>query len=518
MHEKIGSLGHRLLSGSVLRMIQLFAAAVVSLFLMPFIVHHIGDRLYGFWSLVAAFIGYYGLLDLALGSAVSQHICVALGRGDHSESRGIFNAALRIDLLLGGIALLATALLVVAVPWFSKDPADTSLFQWIIAILGVNTALSLPVKAYGGVLDAELRFDIQSGLGFLHLALRTGLIVGTLLAGGGLLALAWVTLASSLPGMALQIWFARREAPWARIEAAPIRPERMKSLFSYSAYTGAGCIADILRFQIDPLVISGFLGLGAVTHYKVASVFTTYFTEAVIRSVGPCQQVLSRLHGAKDRAGLERVFYFATKASLCISVLICAGLIFWGKSFIFRWMGPQYVDAYWPSVALALAVLLDVGQNPSISLLYATRNHKFYAFVNVAEGILNLLISLALVRPLGILGVALGTLIAAFLIRMVAQPLFVCRATDLPFGHYMKFLGSNLLRCAALMGVAIAAASWGLKPNFVSLISSAICATAIYAAGCWFFVFTSGERAQLLAAMTKAGRKGIEPAGLAQAI
>jgi len=518
MDEKLGTFGHRLLSGSVLRMIQLFAAAAVSLFLMPFIVHHIGDRLYGFWSLAAAFVGYYGLLDIALGSAVSQHICVAIGRGDQSECRGIFNAALRINLLLGGIVLLATVALVFAAPWFSQDPADAALFQKVIAILGVNAALSFPVKAYGGVLDAELRFDIQSCLGFLSLALRTGLTVWALLAGGGLLALAWVTLGASLPGMALQVWFARREALWARIDGSPIEPQRMKSLFSYSAYTAAGCVADILRFQIDPLVISGFLGLVAVTHYRVASVFISYFAQAVIRSVGPCQQILSRLHGAKDRDGLEKVFFFATKASLCISVFICAALIFWGKSFITRWMGPQYEDAYWPSVVLSLAVLLDVGQNPSISLLYATRNHRFYAYVNVAEGILNLLFSLALVRPFGLLGVALGTLIAAFLIRVVVQPFFVCRATDLPFGHYMSFLGNNLLRCGGLMGAAIALSAWGLKPDYVALVSSGICATAIYAVGSWLIVFTPLERSVLLAAITRSSRKRIEPAGLAQAI
>src|SRR3972149_3963665 len=119
MSEKLSTFGHQMLSGSVLRMIQLFAAAAVSLFLMPFIVHHIGDRLYGFWSLAAAFVGYYGVLDFALGSAVSQYICVAIGRDDQAECRRVFNSALRINLLLGGVVLLATAVLAVAAPWFS---------------------------------------------------------------------------------------------------------------------------------------------------------------------------------------------------------------------------------------------------------------------------------------------------------------------------------------------------------------------------------------------------------------
>ena len=517
MSEKLSNVGHQVLSGSVLRTIQLFVAAGVALFLMPFTVHHIGDRLYGFWSLAAAFVGYYGVLDIALGSAVSQYICVAIGRGDQTECRKVFNAALRINLILGGIALLATGVLLLAAPWFARDAADAALFRMVIAILGVNVAITFPAKAFGGVLDAELRFDLQSWLGFLTLALRTGLTVWALLAGGGLLALAWVTLLSSLPQIALQMWFARRQATWARIGGPSIESGQLKSMFSYSAYTGAGCLADTLRFQVDPLVISGFVGLAAVTHYRVASLFINYFVNTVIRLIGPCRQVFSRLHGSRDQKGLEKVFFFATKASICMSVFVGLSLVFWGRPFIARWMGPAYSDAYWPLVILSLAVMLDVGQNPSVSLLYATEKHRFYTYVNAADGVLNLAFSLALARPLGIVGVALGTLIAAVLIRVIAQPLYMCKATGLPFGSYLRFLGSNLARCGCVMGVAVAVSAWGLKPDYVAIVGSAICATAVYALGCWLVVFTPRERAHLWTAVTGAGRKQVEPAGLAQA-
>jgi O-antigen/teichoic acid export membrane protein len=114
MPGKSSSKGRKLLSGSALRLANLVVAAICSLFLMPFIVHHLGDRVYGFWSLAAGFIGYYGLLDLGLSGAVSQHICVAIGRGDPAECRTVFNTALRIQSLLGCVALLVTVLIAAA--------------------------------------------------------------------------------------------------------------------------------------------------------------------------------------------------------------------------------------------------------------------------------------------------------------------------------------------------------------------------------------------------------------------
>jgi len=518
MTGKSSSTGRRLLSASVLRLGNLIVAAVVSLFLMPFIVHHLGDRLYGFWSLATAYIGYYGLLDLGLSSAVSQYICMAIGRNDRAECGNVFNVALRIQSLFAGVALLATGTIAAAAPWFCRNPADAALFWRVIVILGVNAAIGFPVRVYQGVLDAELRFDIQSWLTTLGLALRTGLIVWAILAGGGLLALAWMTLLATLPVVALQIWLARREAPWARIDKMLIKRKSVKGLFPYSFYTLLASIADTLRFQIDPLVITGFVGLVAVTHYRVASVFMRYYIDAVYSSIGAFQQVLSRLHGAGDRTGVERVFLFATKVSICISVFIGVSLILWGKPFISRWMGAKYEDAYGPMVALSLAVLLDVVQSPSINLLYATINHRFYAYANWAEGIINLLFSLALARPLGILGVALGTLIGALVVRVGVQPWWVCKAVGLDYGRYMRFLARNLVRCGCLTGAAMAISAWGLKPSYSHMVTSAICATAGYAAGSWFLVFSGSERQQLQAAIANRNQKGLELAAVVAAL
>lgn len=508
--RKSVSVAHRLVSGSVLRVVSLAVSAVCSFLLMPFVVHHLGDRLYGFWSLASVFIGYYSLLDLGLSSAVSQYVCIAIGKNDLRECRSVFNTAIRIQLILGAIALVATFAIAAMTPLFTHVVADAHLFREVVIILGFNAAFNFPVKVYGGVLDAEYRFDINASLAILGAVLRTGLILWAILAGGSLLALAWMTFLASLPVAALQIWFGKREASWARIDARH-QARRVRSLFSYSIYTFLSYLADILRFQVDPLVISGFIGLAAVTHYRVGSVFSQqYFLQTVVLSVGILGPVLSRLHGAGEQSRIEAVFFFGTKVSAWVSVFLCFGLIGWGKPFIARWMGPNYLDAYWPLVILALSVLLDVCQRTSIDLLYAAFNHRFYTYLNWIEGVLNLTFSLFLARPLGIVGVALGSLIAAFLIRVLVQPWWVCKVSEIDYLRYMRFWGRIILSCTALMGVAIAASSWGLQPSYPYLILSVLVATVIYATGSWLIVFNQSEKERLLAAITNRSGYGVD--------
>ena len=513
------SISRRLLSASVLRVANLFATAMASFFVMPFLVHHLGDRTYGFWSLATVFVGYYNLLDVGLSIAVSQHMSVAIGRKDASECRAVFNTALRVQSVLGAIALLATVVIAVAVPSIGHAHSDAQLFRNVILILGTTTALGFPARVYGGVLEAELRFDIRAWLGLLVLALRTGLSVWVVVTGHGLLLLAWAMVIPSIPDMVLQVLLARRAVRWARIDHVSVGSQRTKSIVSYSAYTTVAYIADILRFQIDPLVISSLIGLAAVTHYRVAGALAQYHLQMVIMAVGMLWPILSRLHGAGDQSRVEEVFFSGTKLSCCLSVFICVALIAWGKVFIARWMGPRYEDGYLPLVALSIAVFLDVGQKPSIDILYATFKNRVYMCINWVEGILNLAFSLALARPLGIFGVALGTLIGAFVVRIMLQPWWVCKVTGFHYAGYMRFFGKNLLRCTCLAGVAVVTAAWGLRPSYLWLVSSAVFATAVYAAGSWLVILNRRERELILGALRKThGRKQSELAPFAAAI
>ena len=59
---------------------------------------------------------------------------------------------------------VVTAIIVAATPWHSPNPADARLFQEVIAILGVNAAIGMPVRAYNVDLFTKFRFDIQSWL------------------------------------------------------------------------------------------------------------------------------------------------------------------------------------------------------------------------------------------------------------------------------------------------------------------------------------------------------------------
>src|SRR5437588_11948842 len=92
----------KLITGSATRVLNTIATAIVAMLITPFVVHVLGDRMYGIWTLVATFVGYYGLLELGLSQAITRYLSRSLGSVDPEECNRVFNTSLRIYLALGG--------------------------------------------------------------------------------------------------------------------------------------------------------------------------------------------------------------------------------------------------------------------------------------------------------------------------------------------------------------------------------------------------------------------------------
>ena len=482
-------------------MMKLAFQISISFFMLPFIVYHLGDRMFGLWTLVGTFFGYYGLLDAGLSSAASRYLAEAIGAGNDKEFNEIFNTVLFIFVGIGLVALVIAFILAYLAPMFFNKAEDAQLFYEIVLILGINIAIDFPLRVFRESLQAKLRFDILTITEILTMLIRTGLIVFYLMQGYGILAMAWITIISALPQKVMVVYFSRKNFPLLKISKKNGRKSRIKSLFNYSIFSFVAGIADILRFNIDNLVIVSMISLSAATHYRIASTMITHYIMFILACMSVLTPQFSQLEGAKDHDQIKRTFYLGNKIAVVISTFPAFGLIVWGKPFISRWMGTQYLDAYGCLTILALGMMFDLWQTTSVSLLYGTSKHKYYALFNTIEGICNLIISLILVKPLGIFGVALGTFIPISIIRLIIQPIYVCRVTSIPYKEYIdKMLSTIALVCLSLVIPLIISVNF-VKGNYLSLVTIGTISLILYGTSIWFFAFQHNERHKILLAV-----------------
>lgn len=491
----------KLASGSALRAANLLATALVSMLIMPFVVHAMGDHMYGAWALVASIIGYYGTLQIGLEPAINRYMARALGAKDHEECNRVFNTALR---LLSGVAvglLAVTGILALLAHSFAKNPSDAEVLWKLVLILGGYTALLFPTRVLQGTLEAQLRYDRTAFIDLFSLILRTALLIVIVLRGYKVVALALVQAAAGIPAIFLYIYFISKELPFLRFDARHWSRETARKLFSFGIYSFAATIANTIRFRVDALVVASFVGLTAVTHYRIGSTLTQFFMGMMEALAGFFPAVFSRQEGAANYEGLKRTYFFATKVTTCIASFVGFALIAWGKPFIRVWMGPAYQDAYPVLVVLTAGLIVSLSQIPSPQLLYGLAKHKYTALANSLEAIANLALSIILARRYGMIGVALGTLIPMVLVKLFIQPVYVCHLANIPYGEYVQRFFKTVAVVAGSLVIPLLLTLKFAAPNYKILFSIGILSAILYVVPLWLFEFSEAETTMLTRAI-----------------
>ena len=400
-----------LMRGSMLRVTSMFAYIAIALYMMPFVVHAIGDRWYGMWALIGTLMGYFGYLDFGLSVATQRFMAQAIGRRDDDQVVRLFTTAFVVMLMLAVLAAVATVVIALAAPLFLAHPDEVQVFRVVLLILALNVSITLVMAPVNGLLTAHLRYDIAMYFELIKLAVRTALIIYFIGAGYSIITLAVITLGSDIGGNVMRFLYVRRAHPRVVVQRASFSMQSVRELFDYGGKTFVNQIADVLRFQVDHLVVAYFINLSAVTLYNIAGQLVSYFRMLGGQIMGVLAPLYARYQATDNREALYRTFLLTTKIASFIAVMVGGGIIVLGHAFIGIWMGSNYLGAYEVLLVLVVPAMFYFGQSPSLNLVYGLGAVGTLAKVSLAEALTNLVLSVTLAPRLGLLGVALGTAI-----------------------------------------------------------------------------------------------------------
>lgn len=485
--------GLRLFQGSSLQVFNLAFQVAVSFFMLPFLIHNLGDRMYGFWVLVGDFIAYYNLLDLGLSSAVSRYFSHGMGEGDEEAQKETVRSSMFLFGLLGVLAILLTLLVVFLCPIFIPDKEESGLFREVFLVMGIAIALGFPAKTFHGILISHLRFDLTAAASMGRVILQTAAVVYCVTQGYGLFALALATAAASVFEYACLYFFARRFFPPLRLEFHRFKPQMTRELLKFGGKGFVAQIADLFRFKADTFVIAGMMGLSLVTPYSVSARLIEYYRLLIINALGVFTPIFSRYVGSGDREALLRQFRRSMKLNVVGTILIALFIAFYGHPFLTVWIGENAEASYKIALILVAGTALALMQNPAVSLLFALKQHHYFMYINLGEAVANLAISLALAGPFGIYGVAWGTTITMTFTKLLIQPYFVCKAADISLrDYYLRLMLVPALMTFAAMAPFFLGAYYLVRPSYLNL-ALIVTANGLYFLPIFWFAFMDRE-------------------------
>jgi O-antigen/teichoic acid export membrane protein len=471
----VASTGALLARGSILRVLALAAGMAVGLFLMPFLIHALGDRRYGMWTLVVSITTYYTLLDFGMARAATRFLARAITLDDVTEANSVVSTALVILAGLAVVGLVAALGIAFGAKWFISDPLEINAFRHVLLILALDAAVALPALVANAVLLAHYRFDVLSCVQVAALLLRTALMVWVVLEGHSIVAMAVVVLVINLLSRAALAVAVRHLFPWIEVRPALLQRAQARQLFRYGRHALlAGC-ADRVRSTAGIFVVGFFLDMAAVTHYGIAARIAQLFAELMLQSLGVVGPLLMRADALGDREKTRRILLLTTRLSVVTSVTAAGAIILLGHRFIESWIGPGYRAAYFPLAILTASFAVWMMQWPSISVLYATARHQFYAYLSLGEAAANLVLSAVLVQSAGLIGASLGTALPLLISMLVLQPRYVCRILQLERSTYYRELGRAAL-LAILYQAPLFVGVYGIRLSSFILVFAIACA------------------------------------------
>jgi O-antigen/teichoic acid export membrane protein len=458
---------------------------LVGVFLSPFILHHLGDTAYGIWVLIFSVTGYYGLFDLGIRSSVIRYVSTYTAKGDQQGVARLINTSLATYASIGSVAMAVTLVCSFFVEHLFRIPTEfLTTARWLFMMVGAAVSLGFPTGVFGGILEGLQRFYYVNLTNLASTLLRAVLIVAALKHGYGLLTVAFITVVLPILASLVRAGIVFRILPirfgWQYVDRSAFR-----EIANYSAVSFILMIAYKLRFKTDEIVIGTFLSVTAITYFSIGDRLLDYASEVV----SSLAQIFVPMSGQSDARGdmdrLRKIFVAGNRACAFIIFPITSILIIMGKSVIEAWVGKRYVAASYPVlVTLAIPMTFSLAQAASPRVLYGMAKHRSLAWVTAMESVANLILSIVLIRPFGIVGDAAGTAIPLFCTTLFFMPRHLCRVLGMRVRTFLREAYSlPLLLVIPFIAALLLAQRWFIPHTYLQVAFQVLLCMIPYGAG-----------------------------------
>jgi O-antigen/teichoic acid export membrane protein len=480
------------------------AVGLVSGFVtMPLVVHHLGSTQFGIWALATGIVGYVGILDLGLAPTLVNEAAALLARDDDEARTRLNETASTIYAVYAALGLAAAlALAVVAMAaarLFQIAPDDVVTFRAVLLVVGLQTALGLPMSVWNGLLSGLQAFPALNAIGVATTIVRATATIVLVLTGHGLSALVASSFAITCCAWAAARACAHRRVPGLRVRLGGFRRARLRDVGRFSWAMIVWTAAGAALHQLDRVLIGVVLPIAALTTYEVGARLASTSRTILTSWLGIVMPATSALVARGERRRLGALYLRGTRYLMTSYAGVVAVLVGFGHPLVRLWMGAGFEESYVVTCLLVAGSLVQ-SQNvvahvmlPAMGELSVfTRFMAVYPVVTAACAIVG-------IRTAGLTGLAGGTAIAVLVMESVFLAI-VRRRLRVSIRRVLAACHRPVARAfapvvawIALVRLAVPMTSWAALAGGVAVTG------AVFIVAAWTAALTSGERRAILA-------------------
>ncbi|MGD1018520.1 MAG: oligosaccharide flippase family protein [Verrucomicrobiia bacterium] len=485
------NLKQRVFRNSSLEMASKVVGIAAGIFLSPYLIHSLTKETYGLWVLIGSVVGYFGFTDFGVRIATGRLIAYYRARQDAAKVNHTINTSL---------ALLTASGLVVTLLTFLLSPYFGHLFHigpnvlhvpTAVFLCGFAVAVGLPLTVFEGCLAGYERYDLINIVEIIMIIARVGLTVWMIQLGYGILALAAINFALTVAGGGVKFLLCHRVFEPLHVAVEHIDRVTIRETYATSIWFLILAVSVRISFFTDNIVIGYFRSTGEVAVYSVAGRLAQYALVAVAAFNVVLMPVSAGYDAQADLAKQRRLLLLGTRASFAAAIFMATIFLAYGGRIIHIWVGSGFEKGATVLAILTFPMITQSSQTTTLMVMQGMAKHKNLSLIYLVEALSNLILSLILVRPLGMIGVALGTALTSTFSSLIAQPIYVCRVLSLGLAdYYRKAFLPVLVASAPLVALIVGFQYVWLPQKFISMAIFCILSAALYFGAVYLFFFT----------------------------
>lgn len=416
------------------RYLAIVVDALIGLVVLPFTIGHLGKSAYGLWMLTTSVTTYFTVLQLGYGGAIVKFVAEFRAKRDAQALNEVVSTMFFVYTAIGAATYLLAVVVAFFLPrLFNFEPGQAPIGQTVLLITAAQIALYFPFSVYGGVINGFERFYVNNVVGTVSNVVAAAAQVLVLYAGYGLVEVVMATtILRTLPFLAYRLT-AYHAFPEMQIRLNLFRRDRLADLTGFSVYLAVIDWASRLNYATDLVVIGMFLTTTAAGVYAVGQ----RLTDAMFKVTNQLHMLLfpAVVQRAATGEGQQELMVKATRFQLALAIAICLAAVADGDVLIRAYFGSGFESSVIILQLLSCVVVLRGWMAMPSTVLKGTGHQRYVAVTSTVCAVANLLLSVILVKLMGIPGVALGTVLpSAGLAAMAIFPK-ACHTVGLPLSR-----------------------------------------------------------------------------------
>ena len=498
-------------TGAVLSYVALILGSTVALVYTPFMLRMLGQAEYGLFSLVNTTIAYLTILDFGFGTAIVRYTAKYRAEQDKVKEETLHGMFLILYTGIGILAFFLALVLVVNIDWlFSSSLSATELktakiLMWLAA---VNLAMSFPFSVYVSIITAYERFVFTKSIHLIRLVINPLLMVAVLAMGYKAVGMIALTTVLNLIFNIVNLIYCKKKLQ-VKMRFSNFNVPLLKEIGAYSFFVFLNMIVDRLYWSTGQFLLGVLVGTVAVAIYAIGVQFVTILYIPVSSATSGLFLPRVTQISVKESAHheLSDLFIRIGRIQFIMLALFLTGFALYGQQFVNLWAGPEYANSYLVAMVMMMPLTIPLIQNMGISILQAKNMHAFRSIVFLVVAVINVAISIPLIKLWGPVGCAIGTALSLTIGQIVIMNIYYRTHIKIEIGKFWleitKILPAVFLPC----GLAFLFLQWYSADLLSGFVVHVILYTIAYCLSMYLLGMNLYEKKLIFDPLTRIAKK-----------